>query len=204
MDNKVFLFPLNNSLLFKKVTLPYHIFEARYRKMILDAIDHQIPIAVAPFDPSNNYQGEICVAGLPHILTTYSDGRMDIYITGTVKCRLTEFSEEDPYKVYYYQELEENLFIDESLELDLDSLRQFLERWAMHFLPDQSQRHNFSLTLDDPEILVNYCAVFLLDDIALKKSVMQAETMRKKIQIILKAIGPKEISLGPFLQPLRF
>lgn len=204
MDNKVFLFPLNNSLLFKKVTLPYHIFESRYRRMVKDAIEQQIPIAVVPFNPSNDYEGVICVAGMPHILTTYADGRMDIYITGAVKCKLTEYDEENPYKIYNYKTLDENLFVDESLELELESLKVFLERWAMHFLPDESQRQNFSNTLDDPEILINYCAVFLLDDVDMKKSVMEAETMKKKVQILLRAVGPKEVSLGPFMPTLRF
>jgi uncharacterized protein len=204
MDNKVFLFPLNNSLLFKKVTLPYHIFESRYRRMVKDAIEQQIPIAVVPFNPSNDYEGVICIAGIPHVLSTYADGRMDIYITGAVKCKLTEYDQENPYKIYSYKTLDENLFVDESLELELESLKSFLERWAMHFLPDESQRQNFSNTLDDPEILINYCAVFLLDDVDMKKSVMEAETMKKKIQIILKAVGPKEVSLGPFMPTLRF
>jgi Lon protease-like protein len=204
MDNKVFLFPLNNSILFKKVTLPYHIFESRYRRMVKDAIDLQIPIAVVPFNSENNYEGVICVAGIPHILTTYADGRMDIYITGSVKCKLTEFDQENPYKVYYYKTLDENLFMDESIDYEMESLRGLLERWAGNFLQDSIQRQNFSDTLDDPEILMNYCAVFLLDDINLKKEVMEAETMRKKIQIMLKAVGPKEIPLGPFLPTLRF
>lgn len=204
MDNKVFLFPLNNSLLFKKVTLPYHIFESRYRRMIKDAIEFQIPVAVVPFDPNNNYEGVVCVAGIPHVLTTYADGRMDIYITGSVKCKLTDFDQENPYKVYYYRELDESMFIDATVEDEIESLRGLLERWAHHFLPDASQRQNFSNTLEDPEILVNYCAVFLLDDVDLKKDVMEAETMRKKIQILLKAVGPKEIPLGPFLPTLRF
>lgn len=204
MDNKVFLFPLNNSILFKKVTLPYHIFESRYRRMVKDAIDHQIPIAVVPFNSENNYEGVICVAGIPHVLTTYADGRMDIYITGSVKCKLTDFDQENPYKIYYYKSLDESLFIDESLEYEMECLRLLLERWAGHFLQDSIQRQNFSNTLDDPEILMNYCAVFLLDDIDLKKEVMEAETMKKKIQIMLKAVGPKEIPLGPFLPTLRF
>ncbi len=204
MDNKVFLFPLNNSLLFRKVTLPYHIFESRYRRMIKDAIEQQIPIAVVPFNASNDYEGTICVAGIPHILTTYSDGRMDIYITGAIKCKLTEFDRENPYKVYYYKNLNENLFIDETLEYEIESLRGLLERWANHFLQDSTQRENFSNTLEDPEILINYCAVFLLDDVDQKKAVMEAESMRKKIQIMLKAVGPKEIPLGPFLPTLRF
>jgi len=204
MDNKVFLFPLNNSLLFRKVTLPYHIFESRYRRMVKDAIEYQIPIAVVPFSADNNYEGVVCVAGIPHVLTTYPDGRMDIYITGSEKCQLTEFDRENPYQVYYYKILDENLFVDPSLEYEIEILRSLLERWASHFLQDANQRENFSSTLDDPEILVNYCAVFLLDDVEMKKDVMEAESMRKKIQILLTAVGPKEIPLGPFLPTLRF
>ena len=160
MDNKVFLFPLNNSILFRKVTLPYHIFESRYRRMIKDAIEQQIPVAVVPFNSENDYEGVICVAGIPHVLTTYADGRMDIYITGSVKCKLTEFDQENPYKVYYYKPLNEDLSIEETIEYEIESLRGLLERWASHFLQDLSQRQNFSNTLEDPEVLVNYCAVF--------------------------------------------
>ena len=204
MQNKVFLFPLNNSLLLKKVTLPYHIFESRYRKMIKDAMELQIPVAVIPYDPSNNYSGQICIAGIPHILTTYNDGRMDIYITGSVKCRLTEFVEENPYKVYNYRPIDENIFLDEGQTMELESLRIMLERWARHFLQDEGQRQSFSTTLDDVEVLINYCAVFLIDELPMKRYVMEANSLKDKIQIILKALGPKEIPLGPFLQPLRF
>lgn len=204
MNKQVFLFPLSNSLLFKKVTLPYHIFESRYRRMIKDAIAEQIPIAVVPFDSANNYQGLVCVAGLPHILTTYADGRMDIYITGAIKCRLGEFVRENPYKIYTYDEVEEELFFDESLEFEVETLRSLLENWASHFLQDLGQRQSFSRTLEDPEILVNYCAVFLLDDVEIKRAVMAADTIRQKIKLLFDAVGPKEISLGPFLPTLRF
>lgn len=204
MDNKVFLFPLTNSILFKKVTLPYHIFEPRYREMIKDSLAMQVPIAIVPYHSSNLYRGEICVAGIPHILSTYPDGRMDIYITGSVKCRLTDFDSDDPYKVYYYKELEEDVSIDESFEMELESLKTLLERWAIHFLPDPVQRETFSNTLDDAELLVNYCAVFLVDEINVKKAVMEADTLKEKIQLILQVIGPKEISLGPFMPTLKF
>lgn len=204
MDNKVFLFPLTNSVLFKKVTLPYHIFEPRYRQMIKDSLAMQIPIAIVPFHPSNQYRGEICVAGLPHILSTYPDGRMDIYITGSVKCRLTDFEAEDPYKIYYYKIMEEDISIDDTFDIELESLRTLLERWAIHFLPDPVQRESFSNTLEDPELLVNYCAVFLVDDWNVKKLVMEAEDLKEKIRVLLQVIGPKEISLGPFMPILRF
>lgn len=204
MDNKVFLFPLANSILFKKVTLPYHIFEARYREMIKDAVAMQIPIGIIPYSPMDNYLGQICIAGLPHILSTYPDGRMDIYITGTVKCRLTEFESEESYKVYYYRQLDEDVHLDESFDMEVDSLKVLLERWAIHFLPDPVQRESFSHTLNDTELLVNYCAVFLVDDLDTKKAVMEASTLADKVRLLLHEIGPREISLGPFMPTLRF
>lgn len=204
MDNKLFLFPLANSVLFKKVTLPYHIFEQRYREMIEDAVAMQIPIGIIPYDPLDNYVGEVCVAGLPHILSTYPDGRMDIYITGTVKCKLVEFDSENPYKVYYYHTLKEEMDLDSSFELEVESLKVLLERWAIHFLQDPVQRESFSHTLEDTELLVNYCAVFLVDDVEVKKMVMEAASLEEKVKLLLHVIGPKEVSLGPFMPTLRF
>jgi Lon protease-like protein len=204
MDNKLFLFPLSNSVLFKKVTLPYHIFEPRYRQMVRDALAMQIPIAIVPFHSSNHYQGRVCVAGLPHVLSSYPDGRMDIYITGTLKCRTTEFESEDPYLVYSYRPIEEDLSIDDSSSIELESFRTLLERWALHFLPDPVQRETFSNTLEDAELLVNYCTVFLVDELAIKKAVMEAGTLLEKIRILMQVIGPKEVSLGPFMPTLKF
>jgi Lon protease-like protein len=204
MDNKVFLFPLTNSILFKKVTLPYHIFEPRYRQMIRDALAKQIPVGIIPHHSSGLYRGEVCVAGLPHILSTYPDGRMDIYITGTVKCRLTDFQADDPYKIYKYQDLEEEVRVDDSCLMELECFRTLLERWATHFLTDPIQRDTFASTLDDPELLVNYCTVFLVDDFGIKRQVMEAESLGEKIRILLHVVGPKEISLGPFMPKLRF
>ena len=117
---------------------------------------------------------------------------------------MTDFDSDDPYKVYYYKELDEDVSIDESFEMELESLKTLLERWAIHFLPDPVQRDTFSNTLDDAELLVNYCAVFLVDEINVKKAVMEADTLKEKIQLILQVIGPKEISLGPFMPTLKF
>lgn len=204
MENKVFLFPLQNSILFKKVTLPYHIFESRYKQMIKDSIDFQIPIAVIPENVSDDYRGEICVAGMPHILTSYPDGRLDIYITGAVKCRLTSVELDEPYKTYWYKPIEEDLSSADRFDLELTSFKVMLERWANHFLPDPSQRESFAATLEDPELLVNYCAVFLVDDPHLKRLVMIAGTIEEKIRVLMHVIGPKEISLGPFMPSLKF
>jgi Lon protease-like protein len=205
MENKVFLFPLQNSILFKKVTLPYHIFEPRYRQMVKDSIDMGIPIAVTSYHPSGNYRGEVCVCGMPHILSTYPDGRMDIYITGSDKVRLTDFEEENPYKIYRYRVLNEDIDSDDDqFDLEIWSLKTLLERWANHFLPDPSQRESFANTLEDPELLINYCTVFLVDEVRVKREVMIADSLEEKIRILLSVIGPKEVGLGPFMPTLKF
>jgi len=172
--------------------------------MIRDSLAMQIPIGIVSSQLSGQYEDEVCVAGLPHILSTYPDGRMDIYITGTIKCKITELESDDLYKVYYYRELSENLSGDDSLSLEIESFKTLLERWAVHFLPDPVQRETFSNTLHDVELMINYCAVFLVDEYSVRKTVMEAETLRKKIRLLMEMIGPKEISLGPFMPTLKF
>jgi Lon protease-like protein len=204
MENKVFLFPLQGSVLFRKVTLPYHIFEDRYRKMVKDSISKHIPIGIISHEDGEDYSGKVCIAGFPHILSNYPDGRMDVFITGEVKCRLQNFDSENPYKIYSYKSVDEDLILDETFDMELDSLRTLLRKWAIHFLPDPVQRDNFSSTLGDSELLINYCAVFLVNSFEAKRQVMKANSLKEKVKIIEKAIGPKEISLGPFMPPLKF
>lgn len=204
MDKKVFLFPLSQSLLLKKVIVPFHIFEPRYRQMIQDSVQLKIPIAVVPYHSSSDYHGTICVAGLPHILNTYADGRMDIFITGSIKCKLTHFLKEDPYKVYGHEPLTEAMGISKNLEFDLENLKLMLQNWAIQHLNQPDQRENFIHTLTDHEMLVNYCTVFLVNDYQTKLKIMEAESLNLKIETLLNAVGPKEIPLGPFLPTLRF
>jgi hypothetical protein len=56
----------------------------------------------------------------------------------------------------------------------------------------------------DLELLINYCAVFLVDDQNIKREVMEAGSLKRKIRILTYILGPKEISLGPFMPTLRF
>lgn len=202
---QIYLFPVSNAILFKKVSLPFHIFEDRFRHMIYDAIDRGIAIGVISFDPYDSYTGKICVAGIPHILSTYPDGKLDIYITGQVKYRLGKPVEGSDYKIFEAMEIQEDFDMDDyHLEFDLDILKNLLKRWSLHFLTDPVQRDSFSQSLDDVELLVNFCAVFLVDEMKTKREVMEASSLYQKVKILINAIGPKEIPLGPFMPSLRF
>lgn len=204
MDNRVYLFPLTGSVLFKKVTLPYQIIEPHYRQMIRDSLNRQIPIGIVTFDSNNDYSGKICVAGMPHILTSYPDGHFDIYVTGTEKILILESISTRPYNIYSCKLLHEDLSTDDSFEMEIESLKILLKRWASSILHEPLQRETFFHALEDTELLVNYCAVFLVDDMSIKREVMEAGSLKRKVRILTYSLGPKEISLGPFMPTLRF
>jgi hypothetical protein len=106
--------------------------------------------------------------------------------------------------VYSCTELKENLMIDESCVLELESLKMMLENWSLTYLPHPSQREAFFNTLTDDELLINYCAVFLIDDLSLKAQVMKSHSIKEKINLLVNTLGPKEIQLSQFLPPLKF
>src|SRR5690554_1490632 len=97
IGQSVCLFPLPNSVTLNKVSIPYHIFEPRYIKMVQDCFLNDYLIAVLTPQWNGEYEGRICVAGRPTIIQSYDNGELDIVITGVMKCRLEEKIQTHPY-----------------------------------------------------------------------------------------------------------
>lgn len=204
MENRVYLFPLSDSVLFKKVTIPYQIIEPHYQQLIRDSLKRKVPVGIVTFDPCHHYSGKICVAGMPHILASSPDGHFDIYITGTDKFLLLDPLSTRPYHTYSCRALQEDLSIDDSFEMEIESLKRLLKRWASQILQEPFQQETFFNALEDLELLVNYCALFLVDDQSIKREVMEVHSIKRKVRILTNILGPKEIFLGPFMPTLRF
>ena len=103
MALRIPLFPLG-MVLFPGVTVPLHLFEPRYRQMLVDVRDGDrrfgmvcgipgVPEAELP-------QGRAgCVAEITHI-SLYPDGRADIVVTGRERFVFTQLLEDEaPYHV---------------------------------------------------------------------------------------------------------
>jgi hypothetical protein len=98
------LFPLPNVVLFPNVFLPLHIFEARYREMVADAIAGDRMIGMVLLRPGweHDYEGRppVYQIGSSGVITHFerlSDGRYNIILRGLERFRVLE---EDSSRIY--------------------------------------------------------------------------------------------------------
>lgn len=106
-SGSVRLFPLPNFVLFPGVVQPFHLFEPRYRKMLLDSMADDKLIAVGQLRPGweEEYEGRppifdtICV-GKVMAHTPLPDGCHNILLTGLSRGRvLSELEIDEPYRI---------------------------------------------------------------------------------------------------------
>lgn len=201
MENKVFIFPIPNALTLMNIGLPFHVFEQRYRKMVHDAIEAQVPIAVT--SPTVDYTGRVIAAGVPDVIQRYPDGRMDILLKGEIKGKIDSFLGEDPYMIFSFHELKENMQLSKSSEFQYECLEVALNGWAANQITDPTQMHVFQKSIEDKKTMVGYATLFLVDKHTARQKILDQQNIDKKIEMILKEWGPKEISLGPYLAPIK-
>src|SRR5687768_15054852 len=90
------IFPLPNVVLFPNVFLPLHIFEARYREMVADALSGDRIIGMVLLRPGyeSNYEGRppVYPVGCAGVIThsePLPDGGYNIVLRGLEKFRIT-------------------------------------------------------------------------------------------------------------------
>jgi hypothetical protein len=100
------IFPLPNVVLFPHVFLPLHIFEARYRAMVADALDGDRLIGMALLRPGweGSYEGRppVYPVGCAGVITHHDrlpDGRYNIVLRGLQKFRVTGEDDSRPYRL---------------------------------------------------------------------------------------------------------
>jgi Lon protease-like protein len=93
--DRIPLFPLNVVLL-PGATLPLHIFEPRYRKMVRRCCDEKCEFGVLLALPKGIVRVG-CTAEVVEVVKRYSDGRMDIITVGRSPFRITELVNADAY-----------------------------------------------------------------------------------------------------------
>ncbi len=114
------IFPLPNVVLFPNVFLPLHIFEARYREMVADALASDRLIGMTLLRPGweRDYEGRppVYAIGCSGVIThveRLSDGRYNLVLRGLERFRIVE---EDSAKTYRRAAIEP--LIERPLEAD--------------------------------------------------------------------------------------
>ena len=100
------IFPLPTVVLFPNVFLPLHIFEARYRQMVADALSGDRIIGMALLKAGYDEAGErppVYGVGCSGVIThveRLADGRFNLILRGVEKFRILDEDEPAPGQLY--------------------------------------------------------------------------------------------------------
>ena len=105
MSDLLPIFPLPNVVLFPNVFLPLHIFEARYREMVADALASDRMIGMVLLRPGweRDYEGRppvypIGCSGVVTHVDRLADGRYNIVLRGVERFRIRQEDHGKPYR----------------------------------------------------------------------------------------------------------
>ncbi|MBM3846141.1 MAG: hypothetical protein FJ405_07645 [Verrucomicrobia bacterium] len=92
---------LPSATLFPQALLPLYIFEARYRKMLADALQGDRMFSVAMQDPAKVREKPCHIAGLGLIRVSvdHSDGTSHLILQGLTRVQLVQTVQTKPYRV---------------------------------------------------------------------------------------------------------
>jgi Lon protease-like protein len=186
------LFPLPNLVMFPSVVQPLHIFEARYRAMMMDALDDDRLLAMALLRPGweDEYEERPAihpVACLGRIFNEerLSDGRWNLLLHGLHRVRIDE--ELPPSRPY--RQARVTLLEDIPGDGDEQQLRNALRQSVPRFLDEQGGAASEARRLLDSDLsLGTLCDVFsyaLPIEQALKQQLLQElDITRRTVQLL--------------------
>ena len=159
------IFPLPNAVLFPSVFMPLHIFEARYRAMVADAMagDRIIGMVLLKAGFEADYEGRppIFPIGCAGVIThseRLADGRFNIVLKGLEKFRVTGEDASKAYRLARIVGTPELVADDERNELA--RMRRRLEALLAAAAEREGGEPRFPPAVSDEE-LVNALAQFM-------------------------------------------
>jgi len=142
------LFPLN-LIVFPNEPLNLHVFEPRYRQLILDCIENKNTFGIPPFlnEKLQDYGAEV---ELIEIARRHPDGRMDIRTKCIGAFKVVSYSNPAPNKLYAAGEVERIIHTDNSSFLEKEKvINQVIELWqlvkAQTELPTETEFLSFKI-----------------------------------------------------------
>ncbi|QQV77174.1 LON peptidase substrate-binding domain-containing protein [Sphingomonas aliaeris] len=184
------VFPLPGALLFPGMHLPLHIFEPRYRAMMMDAMarDRRIgmiqprPGAYAPNEPPPLF--EIGCVGKIAEFEALDDGRYNLILEGVSLFRIVRELDVTTAFRQVEAELLPVLATDDTLSL---SRRSSLELESRRFADAQGYAVDWeAVTRLDDEALVNGIAQIAPFDVAAKQALLEAGAIEERAELIIQ------------------
>ena len=196
------VFPLPNVVLFPNVFLPLHIFEARYRAMVADALAGDRIIGMILLKPGYeaNYEGRppIYSVGCAGVIThaeAQSDGRYNIVLRGLEKYRIVSEDESKPYRLATIELLSE--VTPEADKVELRRHRQRLEALLAAAVERSGSEPRFPPAVPD-EDLVNALAQYIELDPLERQALLERDGILARCRGLVELLEMKTLSKGPW------
>jgi hypothetical protein len=172
--------------------------------MLETSLTEKVPIAVLP--PSlHPFVGAQVFAGIPRIIYQHEDGRSDIVISGDMRVKVLNVYEEDEYLAADVKDIAPLRPITLASSSHRQLVREALEFWVEEQRIDRKEKRAFIDILEQDECLLLSYGVSLLVKSELEKLVfLKCESWDDWAKLLVKKIGPTELSLGPYLTKLKF
>ena len=180
------VFPLSGAILFPRMQLPLHIFEARYRALVSDAMARDRRIAMIQPREGGDNPALFQIGCVGHIaqVEALDDGRYNLILEGKAKFRMIrELSVTTPFR-QIEAELEPEDDDDQILAI---AARASLEQESRKFADAQGYAVDWdSVSRLDDEALVNGIAQIAPFDAAAKQALLEAPDLSTRAELIVQ------------------
>jgi Lon protease-like protein len=192
------LFPLPNAVLFPNVFLPLHIFEARYRAMVADALKGDRIIGMVLLQPGYeaNYEGRPAVyaigcAGVVTHAEPLADGRYNIVLRGMEKFRITGEDHSQAYRLAHVDAIPEP--VPEPDRAAIRRHRQRLEALLAALIERSGSDPKFPPAVAD-EDLVNALAQYVQLDPIERQALLERNGVLARCEALVELLEMKTMT----------
>lgn len=198
-DIEVFVFPLPRVTLFPRTSKPLNIFEPRYIKMVNDALEGNVRIALAYAEPGRTsgvkaagvqaHVRSVAGVGLVQMVERRPDGTMLITLESDGKVHLDLAVESgEPYIKARASWIREDVTLAQANIFVMNRLLKALGQWLLLHVPDEGARIGFMQNLKTAEQRVNaICSLMVLDS-DLQQALLEMNSINDRVEALALAI----------------
>jgi Lon protease-like protein len=188
------IFPLPSVVLFPNVFLPLHIFEARYRQMVEEALKGDRIIGMVLLRPGwqGKYEGrpDVYPIGCAGVIThaeRLADGRFNIVLRGMEKFRIHGEESGRPFRVALVEPVPEPPAASQA-----DEMREHRERLEALLVPGAKELKERKMPASMPdEDLVNALAQYLEFEPVEKQALLERNGLLERCRSLIELLEMK-------------
>jgi Lon protease-like protein len=185
------LFPLEDVVLFPHSMIPVHIFEARYRKMVRDALASNRLIAISlqleKEDPGGGAAPRVAtVASVGELVLAQElpDGRFNLVVRGRARIGIdAELPSDEPYRLIAAHEIPDDLSTEGSEIDEADTALRALVTGLAESIPNGGDLlKHVAAAQDTPAALANVIAASLVADTMTRQHLLETTDVFARLE----------------------